>query len=195
MRNKYALYLASLAFLSAAGAQIPKEKMHEFIATGAVISFDEICLKVYTDHAKADQWMQDHASDENKTAASDPYREEKTDRVFLVGSSLATFVVTFGEVNRCTIYSMPAEKKAVEEVLGQLMAGYAKEWKTTFEKIEDDVSEKEHVMVFEADIPGTDKPILMIHVVFIKTQGSAHPLFKISGISLRRIQTSQPTEK
>lgn len=115
-----------------------------------------------------------------------------SDRVFFVGSSLAGFVVAFGKDNRCTVYSEPVDKKTSERLLEDLMKGYGAKWKTKFEQTTNEVKGREHLVVFEANIPGTDKPILMIIVDYISTKHDANPLMKISGVSLMRLQTSSP---
>ena len=159
--------LATTVFAVAAVAQVPNEKLPEFIATGAAVTFNEICLKVYTDYPRANDWMKEHAAQENTTASADPYREEKSDRVFLVGSSLASYVVSFGDLNRCSVYSSPADKGTVERLLDEMMSGLAADWKTKFVQRESYTKERQQVVVHEADIPGTDKPILIIQVVYI----------------------------
>jgi|KBSMisStandDraft_5_1062788.scaffolds.fasta_scaffold05619_4 hypothetical protein len=190
---KGTLLIAAVTLLSlsrSAIAQVPDEKMPEFIATGAVTTFDEICLKIYTDYAKANEWMKDHSREENPTSSADAYREEKADRVFLVGSSLASYVVAFGEGNRCTVYSEPGDKKTAEHLLNELMNRYATQWKTTFEQTQNEIKGRQHIAAFMANIPGTDKPILGIMVVYISMKDKVNPLIKISGVSLRRLQTS-----
>ena len=55
--TKGLLLAALMVSWSGARAQVPEEKRPEFVATGAVVTFDEICLKIYTDHDKANAWM------------------------------------------------------------------------------------------------------------------------------------------
>jgi len=173
---------------------VSKEKMPEFIATRMVATFDEICLKIYTDYAKANDWMKDHSRQENTTSSADAYREDKADRVFLVGSPMASYVVAFGAANRCTVYSEPAEKKTAERLLNELMNGYAAQWRTKFEQTENETKGQQQIASFVANIPGTDKPILGIMVVCISTQDEINPLIKVTAVSLRRLQTSQPPQ-
>ena len=188
--TKGLLLAALMVSWSGARAQVPEEKRPEFVATGAVVTFDEICLKIYTDYDKANAWMRDHSNQEDATKRADPYREDPSDHVFFVGSPVASYVVTFAEDNLCTVYSTPVDKKTTELLLRQLMDGYAAQWKATFEETRNElVREREQVVAYMANIPGTDKPILGIQVSYIAVKDEKHPLLRISGVSLKRLQT------
>lgn len=191
--NKFGIVTVTLAALSAlcAVAQVPKEKRPEFVGTGAVVTFDELCLKTYSNFEKSNEWMSAHGAQENKTRSADPYREESTDRVFIVGSDLATYVVSFAKENRCTVYGIGVDKTAVERNLAELMSGYGNAWKTTFEQMYRKEKEGESAVGFVANVPGTDKPILMLLVSYISPKSEEALLVKISGTSLRRMQTMQ----
>jgi hypothetical protein len=190
--KKCNLVLAAALSLFAlrATAQVPKEKMPEFIATGAVVTFNEICLKVYTDYPEANQWMKEHSNQEITSKSADPYKEQKTDRVFLVGNSLASYVVAFSEQNYCTVFSSPADKVTIDRLLNEMMNGYAAEWKTKFEQTKNEQKERTQTLSYVANIPGTDKPILGILVSYISVKDEINPIVKITGVSLKRLQTS-----
>ncbi len=180
-----------LSFITFAGyAQVPKEKMGEFKAIGAVTSFDELCLKTYTDFDKSIEWMDSYAQGENKTSSADPYRSSPNDRVFLVGSSLAQYVVSFGEKNLCSVYGFGVDRISADKSLHALMSGHAKAWNTKFLKTDENIEGNMTEVTYVANIPGTDDPILGLVVAYWDVEGDQNSLIKISGISLKRMQTS-----
>jgi hypothetical protein len=185
------LKLLVLLFITlGVNAEVPKEKMKEFKSVGAITSFDELCLKIYTDHAKANEWMNSYSHGENKSSSADPYRENPNDRVFLVGSQLAQFVVTFGEKNLCSIYGFGVDKDILNEYLVKLMNGYAASWETQFVKTNENKKGNMVETTYVANIPGTDDPILGIVAAYWDVEGEQNNLVKLSGVSLKRMQTS-----
>ena len=195
MRFKCFKLLVLLFIVFEANAEVPKEKMREFKSVGAITSFDELCLKVYTDHAKAEEWMSSYAHGENKTSGADSYRESPNDRVFIVGSPLAQFVVTFGERNLCSVYGFGVDKDILNKSLAILMDGYAKSWKTQFVKKGESIKGNMIETTYVANIPGTDDPILGIVAAYWDVEGEQNNLVKLSGVSLKRMQTSNKLSK
>ncbi|MEX1032277.1 MAG: hypothetical protein WDZ30_02860 [Cellvibrionaceae bacterium] len=188
---RYKLFICFILFLICLSvfAQVPEEKMGEFNAVGAVTFFDELCLKIYTDYEKSIDWMDSYSHGENKTKSADPYRVNPNDRVFLVGSSLSQFVVSFGEKNLCSIYGVGVDRGAANNTLKKLMAGYAQAWNTKFVQTDKNIDGNMTEITHVANIPGTDDPILGLIVSYWEVEGEQNSLIKISGISLKRMQT------
>ncbi len=189
MRYKLILYLILHLFSFSVFSQTSEEKTGEFMGIGAVTAFHELCLKVYSDHEKSIEWMNANAHGEYKTKLAEPYRNKPNDRVFLVGGSLAQFVVSFGEKDFCSIYASGVDRIAANNTLDKLMAGYAEAWKTQFTQTANKTEGNMTETTYAAVIPGTETPILALAATYWEVEGEQNSLIKISGISLKRRQT------
>jgi hypothetical protein len=127
------LVLSSVLALAACGAStpvkksgspIPVEKQAEFRSVGAVISFNEICLKRLSTESGISQWESEKFE---QLVSNSPYKKSPEDKVYIVGSSLAQFTLVTHNPIGCSIFADDIDGQHVHNNLLQVFQAKKKE--------------------------------------------------------------------
>jgi len=100
---------------------ISKEDLPNFISTGAVVTFEQICLLTYPDRNTFQKWQEENSSNE---ITDDSFKNNSSDKTYKIRSPVVSFVLNVEEGNSCTIFSEGTDRAFIDKNISIMLNQY-----------------------------------------------------------------------